>query len=236
MYDDSGKRMLSRISQSVVATLLLVGCTSDRNPDFAENRMIGHAINRADITELSRLVRIPTDKKPSDVQDDLCYARKSYDRMGGICLLMADCLSDFGYKRVSEKPRNVEQSGVVYSAGIFTSSELSPEKVGIDNKDCFSIAKQVDPWNRSCGLWSEWSRCMEQRGYKELTVGEMRPFDRSSYLNKLVHVFEPRLPSSGKTLQAPVLEGLEKAKMQCKELGFKPGTEKFGECVLKITK
>lgn len=198
--------------------------------------MIGDAINRADIAELSRLVRIPTAKKPSDVQADLCQARKSYDSMGGVCLLMADCLSDFGYERVSETPRTVEQSGVVYSAGILASSELSPEKVGIDNKDCFSIAKQADPWNRSCGLWSEWSRCMEQRGHRELTVGEMRSFDRPSYSNKLVHVFETRLPSSSKTLQAPVPEGLEKAKAQCKELGFKPGTEKFGDCVLKLIK
>ena len=29
---------------------------------------------------------------------------------------------------------------------------------------------------------------------------------------------------------------MEEAKMNCKDIGFKEGTEKFGECVLELTK
>lgn len=192
--------MLARISNSVAAIVLLAGCTSERNPDFGKNWMIGDAITRADITELSRLVRIPADKKPSEVQADLCFARKGRNRTGGTCPLMADCLTDFGYERVSEKPRSVEQSEVVYAAGMFATSELTYEKFNVDNQDCFVIARRADPWNRSCGRWLEWSRCMDQRGYRELTVGEMRPFDRSLYANQFVSVFEPRSAGAGRKI------------------------------------
>ena len=30
--------------------------------------------------------------------------------------------------------------------------------------------------------------------------------------------------------------GIEEAKANCKDIGFKEGTEKFGECVLELTK
>jgi hypothetical protein len=60
--------------------------------------------------------------------------------------------------------------------------------------------------------------------------------DLSGRLKQVVEKINSHAQPSSKPATLPLPEAMKQAESRCTELGFKPKTEKYGDCVLRLTK
>ena len=107
--------------------------------------------------------------------------------------------------------------------------------------NCFGIAKWPGGQTYSGEFWAG-----KPHGWGILTFSDRRPqwegFWEKGFLSREEPIPDEvarRTSSSDARHQSPVnplAAGVEAAKGKCRELGFKPSTEKFGDCVLRFTR
>jgi len=61
-------------------------------------------------------------------------------------------------------------------------------------------------------------------------------FVRSEYIANYIVGRASQVNAQHQSPVNPLAAGVEAAKGKCRELGFKPSTEKFGDCVLRLTR
>jgi len=114
-------------------------------------------------------------------------------------------------------------------------------KQHVFSRDYSAVLNQANSYCMSLGMgkpsikkiWTGRNPILNEKASDE-EMRNTRPDQRSGEYDS--HEFTCDLPQAVAPSPSKANMSIDQAKDQCKDLGYKPGTEKFGNCVLELSK